>query len=201
MNKNLVISAFSRDYSWTKDVNEDVKKTIYTKNESNILPNEILITPNVGRCVHTFFHHIYNEYDNLDDFIITSQDFPFDHISNYLEIINGNPEIWDVHAKQKIGECWFFCTMYPVFPSYMDGSPTHQGLNISPVWSELFNEPTPTTVDFTPSGHFVVSKNQIKKRPKEFYGRICQILLTNEMAPWIIERLEYCIFNENLKIN
>lgn len=201
MSKNLIIAAYSREYSWINSLKEDVKKTIYTKNESLVHPNEILISPNLGRCVHTFFHHLYNEYDNLDDYIITSQDYPFDHVSNYVDIINGDISLWDSQAKQKIGDCWFFCTMYPVLESFMDGSPSHSGLDIPSVWLELFNEPVPGRVYFTPAGHFIISKEQVRKRPKEFYGKICHILVTNSNSPWIIERLESSIFNENLKIN
>jgi hypothetical protein len=200
MTKNLIIAVFSRDYSWISELDNNIKKTIYTKNESDIKPNEILIKPNVGRCVHTFFNHIYKEYDNLDDYTITSQDYPFDHIDNYIEIINGDITTWNNLAKQKVGECWFFCTEYPLLQSSMNGSPHHAGLDIPSVWSELFNEPIPNSVTFTAAGHFIISREQVHKRPREFYGKICNILSTNNQSPWIIERLESSIFDENLKI-
>jgi hypothetical protein len=61
MNKNLILSVFSRDYSWISNLDGNIKTTIYNKNEDTIKENEILIKPNVGRCVHTFFSHIYNK--------------------------------------------------------------------------------------------------------------------------------------------
>jgi hypothetical protein len=200
MTKDLIIAHYERDYSWISSLDENVKKIVYTKNESLVNPNEILITPNLGRCVHTFFYHLYTQYDNLADFTITAQDYPFDHVNNYSDIINGDISVWNEFAQYKVGECWWFCTCYHLWTSYMDGGPSHPGLNIPPVWSELFDEPVPHDVIFSAGGHFVVSKEQVRKRPREFYGKVCNILQTNDQGPWIIERLESSIFNENLKI-
>ena len=59
MTKELVIAAYDKDLSWVSDINSDVKTTIYRKGTKTDNQNEIFIDPNIGRCVHTFFNHIY----------------------------------------------------------------------------------------------------------------------------------------------
>ena len=53
--KELVIAAYDRNYSWICDLNSNVKVTIYKKGNSELKSNEILIEPNLGRDIHTFF--------------------------------------------------------------------------------------------------------------------------------------------------
>lgn len=77
MEKELVIAVYDRDYtSWIKDINNDVKITPYRKgNAFPLLENKIKIEPHVGRDVHTFFWHIYNNYENLSELTYFVQDF------------------------------------------------------------------------------------------------------------------------------
>jgi hypothetical protein len=194
MGKNLIIAAYERNYDWVKDLNSDVKITVYNKNTETLKNSEILISPNLGRCVHTFFWHIVKNYDNLDDYTITSQDYPFDHNPDYLDVINGNKIFWDQRAQQKLGDCWFFCEergileeeVYPHFEQ---------------IWNELFDYKIVDKIIFTPTGHFVISKEHLRSRPKSFYQKILNILETDNMSPWVIERLEIYIFDLNIKIH
>jgi hypothetical protein len=62
MTKELIIAAYDRNLGWVSSLNSDVKQTIYRKGFKGA-ENEIFIEPNLGRCVHTFFNHIYLNYD------------------------------------------------------------------------------------------------------------------------------------------
>lgn len=188
--KELVIAAYDRDYSWVKALNSDIKVTVYRKGLSELLEGEILIEPNLGRDVHTFFNHLYIRYDTLADVTFFSQDFPFDHVANYVELINGTKELWDVDAKQFTDGCWFFCTQYGVLTCDKSGAPHHPGLDLPAMWSTLFDTDCPDIISFTPTGHFAITKDHARKIPKEFYKHILNILETQETSPWEIERLE-----------
>lgn len=193
--KELVIAAYNRQYDWITNINEDVKITIYRKGSANDLKNdEIFIEPNLGRDVHIFFHHLYNRYDTLSDFTIFSQDYPFDHVSNYIDLINEDVSHWNFHAKQHIEGCWFFCTQYGVLECDKNGYPNHAGLNIERIWNLLFTSNCPDTLHFTPTGHFIISNELATSIPKEFYKKILNILEEYDDAPWVIERLEPYIF-------
>jgi hypothetical protein len=217
MLKEIVIAAYDKELDWISQVNEDVKKTIYRK--GNVLPlsdNEISIEPNVGRCVHTFFYHIYNNYDKLADITYFGQDFPFDHWGNMINIINGDiSELEKAELKingyygfhnNTIGSAW---SMYPskhfengvCLNSQSNGAPNDIDLNVNNIWDVLFNEPIPDSYDFIPGGHFAITKEQIRKRSKELYRKVLDLLEQNDKSPWEIERLECYIFNEKYKTN
>lgn len=200
MNKELVIAAYDRNYDWISLVNKDIRITKYNKNV-NIMDGETLITPNVGRDVHTFFYHIVKNYDSLSDYTFFSQDNPFDHVTNYVDIINGDVNIYRLHAKQDFVGCWFFCTQYPILTCDIFGNPHHPGLDIKSIWIQIFTDPIPDGIIFAPTGHFCVTKEHVHRYPKAFYEKIKTILENNPMAPWIFERLEPYIFGPLLNIN
>lgn len=191
--KEVVISAYNRDYNWINQLDSNIKVTVYKKG-SKLLPNEILIKPNVGRDVHTFFYHLVNNYNNLSDYTFFAQDYPFDHVENYISLINGNKQLWNKHAKQKVDGCWFFNTQYEVLACDKNGAPHHCGLDIERLWNRIFITQRPDVLYFTPAGHFCVSKEQVHKIAIEHYKNILNILETVPESPWIIERLEPYIF-------
>jgi hypothetical protein len=194
MNKELVIAAYDREYDWINQLNDDVKITIYRKG-NNIKPNEILIEPNVGRDVHVFFKHLITRYDSLSEYTFFSQDYPFDHVSNYVDIINGDKTLWDSEAKQFSDGCWFFCTQYGVLECDRIGAPHHPLLNLKRMWDILFKDTEcPEKFYFTPTGHFTIHKDTAHKVPKSYYEYIVNILENEENSPWEIERMEPYIF-------
>lgn len=198
--KEVIISAYKRDYSWINNLNSDIKATVYRKGENFNTPNEIFIENNVGRDVHTFFNHFVERYDTLSEYTFTTQDYFEDHVSNYLDIMNGNKDTWDTYAQQVFSECWFFSTTYPILLCDRNGRPHHDGtINLKPIWDKLFLDPCPETFRFTPAGHFCVSKSHVRKRPIGFYKDIVDILETDELSPWVIERLMPYIFDLNYK--
>jgi len=215
MIKELVVSLFDKNLDWLKEINSDVKITIYRKGELSSHPDEIIVEPNLGRDVHTFFHHIVKNYDTLSDYTFFSQDYPFDHIENYINIINGDKETWDNNTSQYFQGYWGYHwnsigTMWLLHPSEQfngyvlkanpDGSPHHHHyLPIVEIWNDLFDAEHPNVFEFTPGGHFSISKEQILTRSLDFYKKIIILLETQEFAPWVIERLEPYIFNPHIK--
>jgi hypothetical protein len=207
MKKELVISAFVRDYkSQFLNVSKDVQFTVYRKGEiKNLREMEIYIPNNVGRDVHTFYYHLVNRYYTLSDITFFSQDYFLDHVHNYVEIINGNIDTWNENSSQYDDGCWFFnkgicdkenrtldCDKY--------GLPHHDlGEGIINIWNILFNEPCPEKISFSPGGHFAITKEAVHKVPLEVYKKVLNLLEEhNSQSPWIIERLNSYI---NMRLN
>jgi len=195
----LVIAAYDRDYDWTSQL-KDTKLTVYNKNIKTLKDVEILLD-NVGRDVHTFFKHIVDNYDNLSDFTYFVQDYPFDHVSNVVDLLNNEISLDDYSAYKADG-CWFFnnTIQWPwgggyVYKCDKTGHPHAQNLNIENIWKRLFNNPLPDEILFVPGGHFCIKKEKAKKIPLEFYKKILDILENDDTSPWVIERLELYIFN------
>jgi hypothetical protein len=215
ISKEVVISLFDKDINWIENIDKDIKISIYRKGNSTTHKNEIYLPNNVGRDVHTFFYHIVNNYDKLADYTFFAQDYPFDHIENYIQIINGDKKEWDTYSSYKKDEYWAYHwnsigTMWAlensneeggnkVLKSDKHGRPHHpENLPIESIWNELFTSNCPNTLEFTPGGHFSISKEQILTKDLEFYKKILTLLENNELSPWVIERLEHYIFNKNI---
>jgi len=215
--KEVVIAAYDKNYNWINQLDSNVKVTVYKKGFES-LPNEILIEPNVGRDVHTFFYHLVHNYNNLSDYTFFAQDYPFDHVENYISLINGDKQLWFEHARQSTDGCWFFNTYYYTFLCDKTGIPNSvviddlslkiwptgewRDMDLESTWHQLFNIPCPDYFMFTPAGHFCISKEQVLKKPLEYYKLILNILETNPESPWVIERLESYIFlHKDYKVN
>ena len=216
--KELVIAAYDKDLEWLQDVNPDVKKTVYRKGTAPINSSEILVEPNVGRCVHSFFNHIHSRYDSLADYTFFAQDYPFDHWGNLLEVLNGPVENCRNKASLAIGGYYGYHnntlgTAWQLQPTAQfgqggtlwclsNGHPqdTNPDIDVDRYWEILFDEPKPNIYEFMPGGHFAITKQQIHTRPKEFYKKIVDLLEQEQIAPWLVERLECYIFNNKYKI-
>jgi hypothetical protein len=223
MTREIVIAAYDRYLDWLGKLNPEIKVTVYRKGEEEKqIEDEIKIELNKGRCVHTFFNHIYTNYDNLSDITFFAQDWPFDHWEDIVEVINNNTE--ESRCQLKIGGYYGFHFNTIRVPSPLGGSmwalspSTHHGegrvlicqsngapqdsnpnIDVDRYWSRFFNQAPPTQYEFMPGGHFGITKQHTQLRSKEFYKHIADFLLEEEVAPWIIERLECYIFNPNIK--
>ena len=224
MKKEIVIAAYDKELNWVSQFNDDVKVTIYRK--GNILPlsnSEIKIEPNKGRCVHTFFKHIHDQYNNLSDITFFAQDYPFDHWEDIIDIVN--KEVWNERCVLQIGGYYGFHfntitqhgpkggVMWTLSPSTQHGNgkvlicqsnglpqDRNPKINVDNYWSKLFDDNRPPLYEFIPGGHFAVTKESAMIRPQEFYGKVIKLLENDEAAPWMIERLECYIFNKNYKV-
>jgi hypothetical protein len=220
MNKEIVIAAYDKSLNWVDDINTEIKKTIYRKGD--ILPlkdNEIKITPNKGRCVHTFFNHIYLNYENLSDYTFFVQDYPFDHWGNLIDVVNSDVNKIETLSSLKIDGYFGFHnntlgTSWKMYESQQFGNgliiscqsnghpqDLNPNINLDKYWKILFSDEhtPPHNYEFIPGGHFVITKEQIKIRSKEFYKQVITLLMDNEHSPWNFERLECYIFNKNYK--
>jgi hypothetical protein len=215
--KEIVVAAYDRDLGWLKTINSDVKQTIYRKGVKTDNPNEIFIEPNLGRCVHSFFNHIYINYDNLADYTFFVQDYPFDHWGNLIEIINDDLDLLSQKASLTIGgyygfhnntlgTAWIMSKSKQfnngfVLSCQSDGKPqdNNSKIDVDKYWNILFDEPKPNEYEFMPGGHFAITKTQIHLRSKELYKKIIDLLIEDVTSPWMIERLECYIFNLNYK--
>lgn len=226
MSKELVIAAYDSYIDWLDKINKDVKITVYRKGEeSPQRKDEIRIEPNKGRCVHTFFNHIYQNYDNLADYTFFAQDYPFDHWENIIDVVNANDvNIYKELAQIKIGGYYGYHFNTITVPSSKGGcmwnlslskqhgsgkvlvcdsngrpQDSNPNIDVDSYWQKLFTCEKPAEYEFMPGGHFGISKEHAQLRSKSFYKEIIDLLLQDINAPWIIERLECYIFNPNFK--
>lgn len=220
MNKELVIAAYDKDISWTSNLNKDVKVSVYRKGDAMQYEDEHIIIPHVGRDVHTFFYHIYHNYDKLSDITFFAQDYPFDHWENIVEVIN-DESLFKKECALNIGGYygyhWNTITEYSIekgggmWDMY---DTTHHGvgkilscdnygrphdivndINMIEFWEMFFEESPPNRYEFIPGGHFGITREHALLRSKNFYKKVVDLLHHNNKTPWVIERLECYMFN------
>lgn len=193
MKIELVISHYEKDITWIDNVT--CNTVIYTK--SGLHDTNFIQLENIGREPHTFFHHIIENYNCLPDWLFFSQDDPFDHVSNFLDIINNFPSGLREAKIQIDDNAYFFSNgnYNDVLQCNSNGHPHHDGLNLTYCWDILFETPIPNVHLFTAGVIFCVSKQQIKNRSIKFYKKCVEILETRASSPWEFERLMPVIFN------
>lgn len=190
----IVVARYNEDISWLNSI--DVKKTIYNKGNDEI-ENSIRL-PNIGRETQTYFYHIVNNYDNLDEWTFFIQGNPFDHVRNMDWILDNLPHTLNHSAKMIIDdEVYFFSNGHfkKILQSNSLGQPYHFDiLDIDGLWNMIFDVEPPTVYEFTAGCMFCVSKDKILKNSLSFYEKCLEITETREKSPWEFERMINYIF-------
>jgi hypothetical protein len=193
-NIKIIISRYNECIEWTNSFKDNV--IIY--NKGNELPSEYnsIILPNVGREGHTYYYHIYNNYNNLADYNIFLQGYPFDHSPNIIDNIknilnNENLELSFEFLSDRVISCNLdFCNY-------------HHNLPLREVYNKIFNiNISNKNIEFGAGAQFIVSKETILKNSKEFYYNIIKLLdySVNPIEGFVIERFHKIIFSFNSKI-
>ena len=134
---------------------------------------------------------IYNKGEKLEDYIIFLQGNPFDHSPNIIQ----NLKNYINDDKLNIN---FEFLSEKIITSNLSGCPHHKKLPLIDIYEQLFNERiNDMEFKFGAGAQFIVSKNQILKRPKEFYLKIIKLLeySKNPIEGYVIERFHQFIFN------
>ena len=233
-NVQLVISRFNENLDWLIII-KNIDILIYNKGEKNIdyiknylnninIKCKIINLPNIGKEGQTYIKHILDNYKNLYDFTIFVQGFPFDHCptiySKITYFINNLKNIHFSFLNDKLLECDFlgkatqFCEVggyryLPMIDIYNKIFNNKININIkkkNPYEMEDLKGPI---FKFGPGAQFIVSKNQINKKPKSFYKKINNIFENpmkefnnikytniNPLEGYVIERLWKYIFED-----
>lgn len=184
----IIVARYNESIEWTKEFPNVI---IYNKGEKLNIDNEIMLE-NVGREGHTYYTHIYDNYDNLDDFTIFLQGNPFDHSSDIINIIskiiiNDNSELEFRNLSNVVVLC------------KLNGCRLHPGLELMDMYEKLFDEKgdREKQFQFGFGGQFIVSKKKILSRPRDFYMKIIKLLDydINPIEGFVIERFHRLIFS------
>lgn len=185
----IVVARYKEDVSWTKQFDNVF---IYNKGDELEGYDNVIKLDNVGREPHTYYKHIYDNYDNLNEYTIFLQGNPHAHVRNRDIISPINAYI----NKQNLNiDFKFFGS---ICNSKMERCPYPPHFKMVDLYEKIFGERVEKAdLKFGVGAQFIVSKNKILKHPKEFYLNIINIL-SYSIAPteaWEIERLHDCIFN------
>jgi hypothetical protein len=200
----IIVARYDENVEWTREFPNVV---IYNKGESlddGYSYNEVFLN-NVGRSCHTYYKYICDNYDNLENYTIFLEGNPFENSPNvilnlniYLNKNNCNPLYY---FNYDVFNFEFEFLSKDIRNSTLDLECKQylQCENIHKTWERVFGETCDVNNEcvYGAGGQFIVSKNKILKRPKEFYENIVKILeyTTNPLEGYDIERFHKYIFS------
>lgn len=165
----IVVSRYNENLNWLEDYKSYC--TIYNKGET--LEEDCIILPNIGREGHTFIHHIVSNYERLADYTMFLQGNPFLphspnlilHLNHFIETQQSIPDFTWISESIIEGDFEYIREPYhSIFP------------NIKFAFEQIFKDQNPPkTFRFGAGAQFMVSKELIHQRPKEFYENIHQL--------------------------
>jgi len=176
--REFVIAKYHRPTEWTTSLSGKV--TIYNKSKDTLLPNEIYLENNFGRCIHTYVTHILHNYNNLAEETFFSQDSPIEHVPNYVNIANN---------IEKVNGFECLSSYLQQESTIIVGANNGIDIEIPDFWNFLFLSSCPKICNFCISTHFAVDRQTIQYRTKNFYKKILYILETRYESPWEMERI------------
>ncbi len=183
---DLIIARYKEDVSWIDDNNLSDKFNVIVYNKFYDEPKTL---PNVpGRESHTYFWHIIDRYDTLADRTIFCQGDPFDHSPNFVDLANKVDSDKDLDffpMSRHRGEGdddidYLHCDI--------DGKPDHPTLGMQTQFYNIFgdNAIVPDPIIFYPGAVFCCSKENIHKRPLEFYTKCYDLSLNDEWTDTLV---------------
>ena len=188
MNFCIVVARYNENLEWTKKF---LNIIVYNKGDTLTDDFNQILMNNVGREGHTYYKHIYDNYDNLADYTIFLQGNPFDHSPNIISNLNNYVNNKDLSIDfEFLSETRINCNL--------TGCRYHSGLPLIETYEKLFGERKENMeFQFGVGAQFIVSKKKILQRPKEFYLKIIEMLDKNisPIEGYVIERFHKLIFN------
>lgn len=184
----IVVARYNENIEWSKQFPNVI---VYNKgNKLNDGYNEFQL-PNVGREGHTYYKHICDNYDNLEDYTIFLQGTPFDHSPNIISNLNKYINDTDLSIDfEFLSETILDCNLSGCVHDFK--------LPLIDTYEKLFNERKKyLEFKFGMGAQFIVSKQCILKKSKSFYSKIVEIL-ENDINPiegFVIERFHKIIFD------
>jgi hypothetical protein len=211
---DLVVARYEEDISWIKNIPEDMYSRMFIYNKGSEaefdLPKSVTKTlPNYGRESHTYLSHVIDNYDNLADitmFVPGSAWYRDDkqrrvmRITEYLK--NNRDSIIIGHKDNDIINSTYDFTIDTWAVTNEENRKKNPESTLTPAQDRplraWFNKRFPgesiSCVAFT--GIFAVSRDDIQKRPVEFYKKLLQE--HSEVNPEVVhysERLWKNIFS------
>jgi hypothetical protein len=185
----IVVARYNENIEWTKQFTNVI---IYNKGDKlGEEYNEIMLN-NVGREGHTYYKYICDNYYNLEDYTIFLQGNPFDHSKHIIYSVNK-------YINNKEINIYFEFLSDNIVYSSIDAEKKlyWQCKNIDETYEKVFGvKSNNNECIFGAGAHFIVSKNAILKKPKEFYENIVRILeyTIDPLEGYDIERFHKYIF-------
>lgn len=208
----FVVSQWNNDISWIEEYTKNY--VIYDK--SNTLPSgkNIIKCNNVGHNLHDIFHYIYNNYENLPEYVAFLEGHPWDHCNRekfdriiYNEFFTCIESYEDVPDHRTAMKCsnggWMEENNNGMIISHPK---SHESMfrTYNEALNYVFKKPYyPHFVKFAPGAQYLVERSRMTYYPKQFWKKLLDIVSrdSNQPEAYIFERMLWTIFSCNFEPN
>jgi len=221
MNKSkafFVLSRYSEDVSWITEYTDDY--IIYNKGTPIGGCVKELILPNIGNNQRDIFEFIYLNYENLPDFIVFIQAYPFDHCKKekfdkiiYNETFTPLESYEDIkessgHKKSDDGQymerndSWYInCRNNDPLREVRKRDICKYSTFDEFMHSIFIDYQNLEWIRFSPGSQYLIEKKNALYYPRSFWKHLMNILCKNDMTEGhILERAMWLIFINKYKI-
>jgi hypothetical protein len=189
----VVVSKYNEDISWTDRFTPHL--ILYDKSQNPV--TQAIRLPNHGREADTYLKYILTNYTKLPEIVVFCQGKIDDHVSSMESFYSILKEIELPTYKAKgfvglnvsRGNRGWSCIR-----NFRD--PTHPGIPLERAWRELFaSDPSGGEIRCNYCAIFMVHRNNILYRSREFYEKMKQLLDEDESMMYVYERLWATVFD------
>jgi protoporphyrinogen oxidase len=197
----LVIAHYSENLDWLEEHKSYAR--LYVKSSRTFNDIRYIALPNVGRETHTYLTHITRNYENLADVTIFNQGRIDDHsyytYSNPLEHLKHLKEEVSFKIRERYDNWGRMIHKNPWLNNLINGRMRPAKYTLARTWLDLFGYEHPPYIEVCYAACFAVTRNQIRKRPREFYEK-CLTYVSDCNDPedsHYFERLWISIFTDD----
>jgi hypothetical protein len=186
-NFELVISRYQENLDWVHELPKELLTniTIYNKGDDFNFDfnSKIIKLPNYGRESHTYLYHVINNYDNLADLTfflpgsVRARDDKWDQVQKILKNLNTSSLILGSKNNNEIQNIYNF-TIDKWLVTNSENRKKNPSDDLTPAsirpYGKWFKShfPNEDITCLSATGIILASKEDILKRPKEFYVKL-----------------------------
>lgn len=189
----LVIAHYTENLDWIKSVPPRLSIRIYSKGPSP--PGNFTTLENIGRESQTYLHHIVHNYKNLPEWTVFSQGDPFEHSSNFLQLLAANPCSTSFESQNlfiPLGRLYNHMT-YAV--ECLGDFEQRRYKSVIKLWNLIHPKlPAPRSLITVYGAIFAVHRAAIQYRSLSFYEYLLDLHKDMYVLPWALENLWPHIF-------
>jgi hypothetical protein len=186
---DVVIARYKENIDWLDQLDDKFNIIIYNKGPEDI-SRPCIISKNPGNASESFIRYIVEHYDNLPEFVIFLQAYPFDHCKDLVYTLNNHIDrdfivlCDDVFTESING--WY----EPLIKKPNEFQITY----LRDVTRKILGNEFPSLLKFGAGEQYLVASKYIKNRSKEFYQKILDMYKDDYLLPWHMERLYMTIW-------
>lgn len=186
----LVVARYNEDIEWVYTLG--FPYIIYNKGEDISVPCVKL--PNIGREAHSYLYHIISNYDNLSEYLVFLQGYPYDHFPRIRKFLINLPN--SIKSVKEYSEgCYGLARKY-----WEENIPQCHKVNVYPEQIDrIFFKFYLEKYFYAGGAQYFVHRDNIVNKPKQFYFDLLNYYKWEDHEAWSFERLWPMIFDKNNK--